>query len=111
MGSLFTTASGPHQHRNSQIRVPRNSWPYFFVSASRLLQPGGPGLRVYIPQEQGGPVITPGTGIPFRRLLRLAGLQWKYSTSPSLGSFLLEDTTSNLQQQQQQQQQQLQQQQ
>jgi hypothetical protein len=38
----------------------------------RLPQPGGPGPCIYIPQEQGGPVIPPGTGFPFRRLLRLA---------------------------------------
>jgi hypothetical protein len=38
----------------------------------RLPQPGGPGTRTYILQEQGGPVIPPGTGFPFRRLLRLA---------------------------------------
>jgi hypothetical protein len=36
-------------------------------------QPGGPGPRIYIPQQQGGPDIPPGTGFPFRRLLRLAG--------------------------------------
>jgi hypothetical protein len=33
------------------------------VSNSRLPQPRGPGPRIYIPQEQGGPVITPGTGL------------------------------------------------
>jgi hypothetical protein len=43
---------------------------------------GGPDPLIYIPQEQGGPVIPPGTGFPFRRLLRLAGLRWRYSTSP-----------------------------
>jgi hypothetical protein len=37
------------------------------------------------PQEQGGPVIPPGTGFSFRRLLRLAGLQWRYSTPPPHG--------------------------
>jgi hypothetical protein len=31
-----------------------------------------PFISTYIPQEQGGPVIPPGTGFPFRRLLRLA---------------------------------------
>jgi hypothetical protein len=31
------------------------------------------------PTEQGDPVITPDTGFPFRRLLRLAGLRWTYS--------------------------------
>jgi hypothetical protein len=45
------------------------------LSHLRLPQPGGPGSRIYIPQEQGGPVIPPGTGYPLRRLLRLTGLQ------------------------------------
>jgi hypothetical protein len=48
----------------------------------RLPQPGGPGSRIYIPEEQGGPVIPPGTGFPFHRLLRLAGLRWRYSNLP-----------------------------
>jgi hypothetical protein len=52
-----TTAAGPRQRSHSEIRVPRVSWPYFTVSDSRLPQPGGPGPRIYIPQEQGGPVI------------------------------------------------------
>jgi hypothetical protein len=42
-------------------------------------QPGDPGPRLYIPQEQGGPVIPPDTGFPFRRLLRLAEPRWRYS--------------------------------
>jgi hypothetical protein len=50
-----------------------------------LPQPGGPGPRIYIPQEQGGPVIPPGTGFPFRRLLRLAGLRWRCSIPPPHG--------------------------
>jgi hypothetical protein len=36
-------------------------------------QPRGPDSRIYIPQEQGGPVIPLGTGFPFCRFLRLAG--------------------------------------
>jgi hypothetical protein len=51
----------------------------------RLSQPGGPGPCIYIPQEQGGPVIPPGTGFPFRRLLRLAGTRWRYSIPPPHG--------------------------
>jgi hypothetical protein len=31
----------------------------------RLPQPGGPGPRIYIPQEHCCPVIPPGTGFPF----------------------------------------------
>jgi hypothetical protein len=48
----------------------------------RLPQPGGPGLRIYILQEQGGPDIPPGSGFPFRCLLRLTGLRWRYSILP-----------------------------
>jgi hypothetical protein len=41
---------------------------------------------LYLPQEQGCPVILPGTGFPFRRLLRLAGLRWRYSNPPLHGN-------------------------
>jgi hypothetical protein len=37
------------------------------LSHLKLHQPGGWGPRIYIPQEQGGPVIPPGTGFPLRR--------------------------------------------
>jgi hypothetical protein len=53
----------------------RNHTLLFHLS---LPQPGGPGSCIYIPQEQGGPVIPLGTGFPLRRLLRLAGLQLTY---------------------------------
>jgi hypothetical protein len=46
---------------------------------------GGSGPRIYVLQEQGGPVIHPGTGFPFRRLLRLAGLMCNYSNPPPHG--------------------------
>jgi hypothetical protein len=49
-------------------------------------QSGGPGPPIYIPQEHGRLVIPPGTGFHFRRLLRLAGLRWRYSTSPPHGT-------------------------
>jgi hypothetical protein len=39
--------------------------------------------QVRVPQERGSPVIPPGTGFPFRRLLRLAGIRWRYSNPPS----------------------------
>jgi hypothetical protein len=55
-GLLFTTATGPRQWGHSPVRVPWDSWPH-----SRHPQPGGPGPRNNIPQEQGGPVILPGT--------------------------------------------------
>jgi hypothetical protein len=44
---------------------------------------GGTGTRIYIPQEQGGPIIPPGGVFPFLRLLRLAGLRWRYSNPSS----------------------------
>jgi hypothetical protein len=59
----FTIPSGPRQRSHSRASVPRDSWPYFTLSDSRLSQLGGSGPR-YITQEQGGPVILPGTGIP-----------------------------------------------
>jgi hypothetical protein len=78
-GLSFTIAAGPRQCSNSRIRVERNSRQYFTVSDSRLPQPGGPGPRIFILQEQSGPVISPGTGFPFLRLIRLAGLRRRYS--------------------------------
>jgi hypothetical protein len=42
-------------------------------------------LFIHILQEQGGPVIPPGTGFPFCRLLRLAGLRWSYCNPPPYG--------------------------
>jgi hypothetical protein len=62
---LFTIAAGPRQRSHSQVRVPRDSWPSFTVSDSRLPQPVGSGPHMYIPQEQGGLVIPSGTGFPF----------------------------------------------
>jgi hypothetical protein len=58
----------------SAVILGSESRPHFTVSDSRLPQSRGPGPRIYIPQEKGGLVIPPGTGFPFRRLLRLAGL-------------------------------------
>jgi hypothetical protein len=63
------------QRSHSQIRVQRDSWQNFTVSDSRLTQPGGTGPRNVILQEQGGSLIPPGTGFPFRRLLLLSGLR------------------------------------
>jgi hypothetical protein len=52
------------------------------LSHLRLPQPGGPGSRIYVPQEPGGSVIPPSTGFPLRRLLGLAVLWWRYSNPP-----------------------------
>jgi hypothetical protein len=85
MGLSFTTVAGPRQCSYFQIRIPRDSWPHFTVSDSRLPQSGGPGPHIYIPQEQGGPVLPPGPGFPFRHLLWLAGLWWRYADPPPHG--------------------------
>jgi hypothetical protein len=58
----------------------------------KLSQPGWPGARIYIPQVQGGPVIPPGTGFPFRRLLRVAGLRWRYSNQSPHGESIFHNT-------------------
>lgn len=39
----------------------------------------------YIPKEQGSPVTPSGTGFPFRPLLRIAGVCWRYSQQPWRG--------------------------
>jgi hypothetical protein len=82
MGLSFKIAPGPPQRSHSQIRVLRLSRPHFTVSDSRHPQHGRPGPRIYVPQEQGGSVISPVTEFPSRRLLRLAELWWRYSTPP-----------------------------
>jgi putative component of toxin-antitoxin plasmid stabilization module len=45
-----------------------------FYSQIRIPQPGGPGARIYIPQEQNGAVTSLGTGLKMkvRVTLRLA---------------------------------------
>jgi hypothetical protein len=85
MGLSFTIAAGPRQRSHSRYRVPQDSWPYLTVSDSRFPQPVGPGPRIYILQEQSDPVIPLDTGFPFHRLLRIAGLRWRYSNPPPRG--------------------------
>jgi hypothetical protein len=82
-GLLFTIAAGPCQRIHSSVRVPHDSLPHFNVWDSRLPQTGGPGSHIYIPQEQGGPVIPLGIGFHFHHLLRLAGLRWRYLNLPA----------------------------
>jgi hypothetical protein len=50
---------------------------YFTVSDLRIPQPGGEGPCIYIPQEQGGPVIPPSTWFPL------------YSSPPTIPSLSL----------------------
>jgi hypothetical protein len=46
-------------------------------------------FRDSVHQEQSGPVIPPGTGFRFCRLLRLAGLRWRHSNPPPHGDTLV----------------------
>jgi hypothetical protein len=59
----------------------RRTHGHILLSDMRLPQPGGPGPRIYFPQEQVSPVMPPDTGLPFRRLLRLTGIQTRLHTS------------------------------
>jgi hypothetical protein len=77
LGLVRAVALGPEYRRTHG---------HILLSHLRLPQPGGPGSRIYIPQEQGGPAIPTGTGFPFCPLLRLSGLlRLKYSNPPSHG--------------------------
>jgi hypothetical protein len=73
-----TIASGPCQICHSWSKS-RRVYNHILLSHLRLPQPGGSGSRIYIPQEQGGSVIPPGTGFPLCRLLRFTGLWWPWS--------------------------------
>jgi hypothetical protein len=55
----------------------RRTHDHISLSQIRDSPTWNPGPRIYIPQEQGGPVTPPGTRSPFRRFLRLAGLRWR----------------------------------
>jgi hypothetical protein len=55
--SVITQWSESHRTRNHSL-----------LSHLRLPKPGGPGPRIYIPHEQGGPVIPPGTGFPLDQI-------------------------------------------
>jgi hypothetical protein len=94
----FTIDAGPRQRSHSWVRVLWDSWPYFTVSVSRIPQPGGPGPRIYIPQEEGGPVIPPGTGSHFVAFYDLQGYDGGVRTRLYVGYSLttLSDNRSSL---------------
>jgi hypothetical protein len=50
----FTIAADCCQRSHCWVRFPRDSWPCFAVSVSRLPQLGEPGLHIYISQEHCG---------------------------------------------------------
>jgi hypothetical protein len=65
MGLSFTIDAGPRQRSHSQVRS-RGTHDHILLSQIRVPpQPGGRGPRIYIPQEQGSPVIPPALGSLF----------------------------------------------
>jgi hypothetical protein len=88
-GLSFTVAAVPCRCIHSWVPYSRDSWPYFTVSDSRFPQPGGQGSRIYVIQEQCGPVILPGNVLLFRRLLRFDGLRWRSLNLPPRGCWLI----------------------
>jgi hypothetical protein len=85
-GLLFKIAARPRQRSQSYSGLSSAGLvTIFYCLRIEIPQPGEPEPHIYIPQEQGDPVIPPSTGFSFRRLLRLAGLRWRYSKPPPHG--------------------------
>jgi hypothetical protein len=82
MGLSFTVAAGPRQRSDSHVRVPWDLWSHITFSDSRLPQSAGPGSRIYIPEEPGGPLISPGTHFLFVT-------SYEVSNPPPHGFYLL----------------------
>jgi hypothetical protein len=70
----------------SESRRTRN---HTLLSHLRLPQPGGPGSRIYIPQEQGGPVIPLGTVLSESRVRVTLWLTVSQSVSQSVSQYVL----------------------
>jgi hypothetical protein len=66
-GLSFKIAAGPRQRSHSRVRVQWDSRPYFTF---------------------------PDSGLPFRRLLQLTGLRWRYLTPPPHGILILSQSQS-----------------
>jgi hypothetical protein len=67
MGWSFKIAACPSWCSYSWVRVPLNSQTFDSLQLRR------PGPHIYIPQEQGGSVIPPGTGFPCCHLYNSQG--------------------------------------
>jgi hypothetical protein len=73
----------------------RGTHDHIYTLRFETLQPGGPGPCIYNLQEERGPVNLPGTGFSLCRLLRHAGLRWRYSIPPPHGIRLWFSLPSN----------------
>jgi hypothetical protein len=95
-GSVVYNCCWPSLAQSSSGPSPAGMMTIFPVSDSRCPQPSWrPGPHIYIPQEQGGPVIPPGTDFPCRCLLRLTVLRWRYSTPPPHGVWMASNAQPN----------------
>jgi hypothetical protein len=81
MGLSFIVAASPRKRSHFRFRVPRDWWPYFSVSDSRLPQPGAPSPRNRVAH------LTPRQWVLFFSPPTLAKLRWKYSNPPPHGYF------------------------
>jgi hypothetical protein len=89
MGLPFTIAAGSRQISHFRVRV-RGTHDHILLSQIR----DSPNLEGHVPifispRNRVDQLYSPGTGFPFRRLLRLAGLRWSYSNPPPHGSHWL----------------------
>jgi hypothetical protein len=75
----FKIAAGPRQRSHSQFRACRTHERILLPQIRDPPQPAGLGLHICIPQKGGGSDIPTDIGFPFRRLLRLEGLRWRFS--------------------------------
>jgi hypothetical protein len=81
-GSVITCTivSGPFHSSHFWVDVPQNSRPYFAVSFET--PPTWRARSTYLyPPGTGWPSYTPGHWVSICRLLRLAGLRWRYSNT------------------------------
>jgi hypothetical protein len=95
-GSVIYCCCWSRQHSTVRVWIPRGSRPYFIVAI--LETPPTWRARppyLYLPGT-GWPSYTPGHWVPFRRLLRLAGLLWRYSIPLSHGKTYLKICKNNL---------------
>jgi hypothetical protein len=67
-GLSFIIVAGPRQRSHSRSETRGTDQILLsHIRDSPTPHPGGPGPRIYILEEQGGPVIPPGTGVSFHR--------------------------------------------
>jgi hypothetical protein len=83
---LFNIAAGPRQRSHSGVEVPRDWRPHILLSEIRDFPHLEGQVPVFTsPRNRLAQIYAQGTAFPFRRLLRLAGLRWRYLTATPHG--------------------------